>query len=91
MSKSNVRLIVAVFTLAAQTPGSVAANADRDRTLLPVTMPTNTTSTLALMAGAFPAACAVFIIERDFSFAGIVRVPSEPLIKMLVHLAKGTS
>src|SRR6266576_2832490 len=43
--------------------------------------PSNATSTLALMAGAFSVACAVFIIlELDFPFAGIVRVPSEPMI-----------
>src|SRR6476620_5998017 len=39
--------------------------------------PANATSTLALMAGAFSVACAVFIIlELDFPFAGSVRVPS---------------
>jgi hypothetical protein len=44
------------------------------------------------MAGAFSVACAVFIIlELDFPFAGIVRVPSEPMIKTLAHLAKDTS
>ena len=54
--------------------------------------PTNATSTLALMAGAFSVACAVFIIlELDFPFAGIVRVPSEPMIKTLAHLAKDTN
>ncbi len=54
--------------------------------------PANATSTLALMAGAFSVACAVFIIlELDFPFAGIVRVPSEPIIKTLAHLGKDTS
>jgi hypothetical protein len=54
--------------------------------------PANATSTLALMAGAFSVACAVFIIlELDFPFAGIVRVPSEPMIKTLAHLGKDTS
>jgi hypothetical protein len=54
--------------------------------------PPNATSTLALMAGAFSVACAVFIIlELDFPFAGIVRVPSEPMIKTLAHLGKDTS
>jgi hypothetical protein len=53
--------------------------------------PANATSTLALMAGAFSVACAIFIIlELDFPFAGIVRVPSEPMIKTLAHLAKDT-
>jgi hypothetical protein len=46
--------------------------------------PANATSTVALMAGAFSVACAIFIIlELDFPFAGIVRVPSEPMIKTL--------
>ena len=54
--------------------------------------PANATSTLALMAGAFSVACAVFIIlELDFPFAGIVRVPSEPMLKTLAHLGKDTS
>ncbi len=54
--------------------------------------PANATSTLALMAGAFSVACAIFIIlELDFPFAGIVRVPSEPIIKTLAHLGKDTS
>src|SRR5881398_429040 len=54
--------------------------------------PANATSTLALMAGAFSVACAVYIIlELDFPFAGIVRVSSEPMIKTLAHLAKDTS
>jgi Protein of unknown function (DUF4239) len=54
--------------------------------------PANATSTLALMAGAFSVACAVYIIlELDFPFAGIVRVPSEPMIKTLAHLGKDTS
>src|SRR5205814_143378 len=54
--------------------------------------PANATSTLALMAGAFSVACAIFIIlELDFPFAGIVRVSSEPMIKTLAHLGKDTS
>ena len=54
--------------------------------------PANATSTLAQMAGAFSVACAVFIIlELDFPFAGIVRVPSEPMIKTLAHLGKDPS
>jgi hypothetical protein len=52
----------------------------------------NVTSTLALLAGAFSVACAVFIIlELDFPFAGIMRVPSEPMIRVLDHLSKETS
>ena len=52
----------------------------------------NATSTLALLAGAFSVACAVFIIlELDYPFAGIVRVPSEPMIMTLDHLSKETS
>src|SRR6266581_2802857 len=44
------------------------------------------------MGDAFSVACAIFIIlELDFPFAGIVRVPSEPMIKTLAHLGKDTS
>ena len=54
--------------------------------------PGNATSTLALLAGAFSVACAVFIIlELDYPFAGVVRVPSEPMTRTLDHLSKGTS
>ena len=54
--------------------------------------PANATSTLALVAGAFSVACAVFIIlELDYPFAGVVRVPSEPMINTLAHIAKETS
>ena len=54
--------------------------------------PANATSTLALLAGAFSVACAVFIIlELDYPFAGVVRVPSEPMTRTLDHLSKGTS
>jgi hypothetical protein len=52
----------------------------------------NATSTLALIAGAFSVACAVFIIlELDYPFAGIIRVPSDPMINTLAHLTKDTS
>src|SRR5438046_2922694 len=51
--------------------------------------PPNTTSTLALLAGAFSVGCAVFIIlELDYPFAGVVRIPSEPMIRTLDHLSK---
>src|SRR5437660_6561049 len=54
--------------------------------------PANATSTLALIAGAFSVACAVLIIlELDFPFAGMIRIPSEPMINTLAHLAKDTS
>jgi hypothetical protein len=54
--------------------------------------PANVTSSLALLAGAFSVACAVFIIlELDYPFAGLVRVPSEPMIKTLHHLSEQTS
>jgi hypothetical protein len=54
--------------------------------------PANTTSTLALVAGAFSVACAVFIIlELDYPFAGVVRVPSDPMINTLAHIAKDTT
>jgi hypothetical protein len=51
--------------------------------------PANATSTLALVAGAFSVACAVFLIlELDHPFAGVLRIPSEPMINVLNHLAK---
>jgi len=54
--------------------------------------PANATNTLALLAGAFSVACAVFIIlDLDHPFAGVVRIPSEPMIKTLDHLSKQTS
>ena len=54
--------------------------------------PTNATSTLALIAGAFSVACAVFIIlDLDHPFVGVVRIPSEPMLKVLDHLSKETS
>ena len=53
--------------------------------------PANATSPLALIPGAFSVACAVFIIlELDYPFAGIVRVPSDPMIKTLAHLIEET-
>src|SRR6059058_4510580 len=53
--------------------------------------PANATNTLALVAGAFSVACAVLIIlELDFPFAGMIRIPSEPMINTLSHLAKDT-
>jgi hypothetical protein len=51
--------------------------------------PANPTSTLALVAGAFSVACAVFIIlELNYPFAGAIRVPSEPMTNVLNQLAK---
>jgi hypothetical protein len=51
--------------------------------------PANATSALALVAGAFSVACAVLIIlELDFPFAGIIRVPSEPMTHVLSQLAQ---
>lgn len=56
-----------------------------------VLAPPNATSTLALLAGAFSVACAVFIIlELDYPFSGVVRIPSEPMIRTLEHLSKET-
>lgn len=52
-------------------------------------VPTNATSTLALVAGAFSVACAVFLIlELDHPFAGVLRIPSEPMTNVLERLAK---
>ncbi len=57
-----------------------------------VLAPANATTTLALVAGAFSVACAVLIIlELDYPFAGIIRIPSDPMIKTLAHLAKDTT
>jgi hypothetical protein len=54
--------------------------------------PPNVTTMLALVAGAFSVACAVLIIlELDYPFAGIIRIPSDPMIKTLAHLAKDTT
>jgi len=54
--------------------------------------PANATNTLALLAGAFSVACAVFIIlDLDHPFAGVVRIPSEPMIRTLNHLSNQTS
>jgi hypothetical protein len=54
--------------------------------------PANATSTLALVAGAFSVACAVLIIlELDYPFAGIIRVPSEPMRNTLANLARDTT
>jgi len=51
--------------------------------------PANATSTLALVAGAFSVACAVFIIlELNYPFAGAIRIPSEPMTNVLNHLGK---
>jgi hypothetical protein len=51
--------------------------------------PSTATSTLALIAGAFSVACAVFIIlELDHPFAGVIRIPSDPMINTLRDLAK---
>jgi uncharacterized membrane protein (DUF485 family) len=54
--------------------------------------PANATSTLALVAGAFSVACAVLIIlELDYPFAGMIRIPSEPMMNALAHIAKDTT
>jgi Protein of unknown function (DUF4239) len=54
-----------------------------------VVAPPNATTTLALVASAFSVACALFLIlELDHPLAGLIRVPSEPMINVLNHLAK---
>jgi hypothetical protein len=54
-----------------------------------VVAPPNATTTLALVAAAFSVACAVFLIlELDHPFAGLIRIPSEPMINVLNQLAK---
>src|SRR5947207_6845812 len=51
--------------------------------------PPNATTTLALVASAFSVACAVFLIlELDHPLGGLIRVPGEPMINVLSHLAK---
>jgi hypothetical protein len=52
-------------------------------------VPANATSTLALVAGAFSVACAMFLIlELDHPFAGVLRIPSDPMTNTLNRLAK---
>jgi len=54
-----------------------------------VVVPANATSTVALIAGAFSVACAVFlIVEMDHPFAGVLRIPSDPMVRTLNDLAK---
>jgi hypothetical protein len=51
--------------------------------------PPNATTTLALVASAFSVACAVFLIlELDHPLAGLIRIPSEPMVNVLKDLAK---
>src|SRR3954470_20454748 len=51
--------------------------------------PANATSTVALVAGAFSVSCAVFLIlELDHPFAGVLRIPSDPMVNTLDHLSK---
>lgn len=54
-----------------------------------VIAPPNATTTLALVASGFSVACAIFLIlELDHPFVGPIRIPSEPMMKFLDHLAK---
>jgi hypothetical protein len=54
-----------------------------------VIAPPNATTTLALVASAFSVACAVFLIlELDHPLAGLIRIPSEPMVSVLNQLAK---
>src|SRR5438067_9100578 len=51
--------------------------------------PTKASNTVALIAGAFSVACAVFLVlELDHPFAGVIRIPSEPMINVLNSLGK---
>ena len=69
-----------------------------ERVMLPMTVlrrfdcvlaPTKASNTLALIAGAFSVACAVFLIlELDHPFAGVIRIPSEPMTNVLNRLGK---
>jgi len=54
-----------------------------------VVVPANATRSVALIAGAFSVACAMFLIlEMDHPFAGLLRIPSDPMVNTLDHLAK---
>src|SRR5438477_2147046 len=54
-----------------------------------VVAPPNATTTLALVAAASSVACAVLLIlDLDHPFGGLIRIPSEPMINVLNHLAK---
>src|SRR5204862_3528274 len=51
--------------------------------------PPNATTTFALVASAFSVACAVFLmLELDHPLSGLIRIPGEPMINVLNHLAK---
>ena len=51
--------------------------------------PPNATTILAFVAAAFSVAGAVFLIlELDHPLSGLIRIPSEPMINVLNHLAK---
>lgn len=54
-----------------------------------VVAPPNATTTVALIASAFSVAGAVFLIlELDHPLGGLIRIPREPMIDVLNHLAK---
>src|SRR6266566_2010000 len=54
-----------------------------------VLAPPNATTTVALIASAFSVACAIFLIlELDQPFGGLIRIPSQPMVNVLSHLAK---
>ncbi len=51
--------------------------------------PPNATTALALVASAFSIAGALFLIlELDHPLSGLIRIPSEPMVNVLNHLAK---
>jgi hypothetical protein len=51
--------------------------------------PPNATTRLALIASAFSVAGAVFLIlELDQPLAGLIRIPSTPMVNALSHLQK---
>src|SRR5207244_10066519 len=46
--------------------------------------PVRASNTLALVAGAFSVACAVYLIlELDHPFAGVIRIPSDSMVYYL--------
>ncbi len=53
--------------------------------------PPNATATLALMVSALSVSGAIFLIlELDQPFGGLIRISSEPMLKVLSQLAEGT-
>ena len=51
--------------------------------------PPNPTATVALVASTLSVAGAIFLIlEMDLPFEGMIRISSEPMLRVISHLAK---